>query len=66
MEKFIAYVLTRLDDPTAWIGIIGLLLMLFGFHSALGMLFVILLVFPETQFNSFFKEWAQKLRDLNK
>lgn len=66
MDKFVKYILGRLDDLSAWIGVIGLILISIGFHGALTMLFVLLVIVPQTQFSSFFKEWTQKLRDLDK
>lgn len=66
MEKFTKYMLGRLDDLSAWIGVIGLIFISIGFHGALTMLFVLLVIVPQTQFTSFFKDWTQKLRDFDK
>jgi hypothetical protein len=66
MEKFVAYLLDQMNKTTAWIGVIGILLQVFHLQSAMFVLFVLLIVLPETSFSSTFKEWAQKLRDLDK
>ncbi len=66
MENVIKYLLGRLDDLSAWIGIIGLILSAIGFHGALTMLFVLLVIVPQTQFSTFFSDWTKKIRDLGK
>ena len=60
--KFVKYLFNRLDNTTAWIGIIGLTLMLLQFHTALIILFVLMFVLPEGNFSDLFKGWTRELR----
>lgn len=66
MDQVKDYLLGQADKMTAWIGFIGLVLLFLGFTSILALLFVALVVLPETQFSQVFKGWTQTLRDLDK
>ncbi len=66
MNKVIAYLLEQLNKTTAWVGIIGIALQMLGMQSVMFVLFILLIVLPETSFSNTFKEWTQKLRDMDK
>lgn len=59
---FLKYLFGRLSNTTAWIGVIGLVLLLLGFHTALVVLFVLLFLLPEGNFTELFKGWTQSLQ----
>lgn len=52
----------KLDSLTAWIGAIGLVLFLIHWQSALFILFIALIVLPESKFSDFFKKAAKEVR----
>lgn len=64
------FILSRLDNTTAWIGVIGLALLVFNMHGFLAFLFVALFFMPETSFTGIFKRLTAWLRqreeELNK
>ena len=64
MDKFTGYLLNQADKLTAWIGIIGLVLLFLGLNSLLFALFIALIILPEAHFSDAFKGWTKKLRDL--
>jgi len=65
MEQVKNYLLGQADKMTAWIGLIGLALLFLRFTSILALLFVALVVLPETQFGQVFKVWTVELRGLD-
>lgn len=65
MEKIKKYLLAQADKMTAWIGFIGVLLLLAGMHSLLIVLFVALIALPESQFSEIFKAWTKKIKDID-
>lgn len=62
MEDPIKFILGRLDNTTAWIGLIGLALLIFHFHGLLAILFIALFFIPEGSFTGIFKAITAKLR----
>lgn len=66
MEKFKKYLLDQLDKTTAWIGLIGLILLFVGWGSALFFLFVALIFLPETHFSEKFKQWTNLVKNFDK
>jgi hypothetical protein len=62
------YLLGRAESLTAWIGFIGFILEIvlhLGNASTLMLvLFVVLIVMPETKFRDLFADWTKKVRDL--
>lgn len=45
--EVINFILKRLDNTTAWIGVIGLVLLVLNFHGMLAFLFIALFFVPE-------------------
>lgn len=70
MEKVLTkiknYIVSRLDQTTAWVGLIGLVLLMLGLHSFLFILFVLLVCLPESSFSDIFKKWTGDIRDIAK
>ena len=66
MEKFVNYLKAQMDKTTAWIGAIGLVLFFLGLHSLLFVLFILLIILPESNFSDWAKKGAQSVRDLDK
>ncbi len=64
MDKLVKYVISRLDDTTAWIGLIGLTLLLLNLHSALIGLFILLFFLPSGNFSDLFKTWTKGVRSV--
>lgn len=63
MRDVFTWLLARADNTNAWIGFIGIILMLCGFHFVLLLLFILLLVSPEAKVSNLFKGWTNALRD---
>lgn len=59
------YLLGHADQMTAWIGCIGLCLLFVGWTSALFILFVALVMFPDAKFSGIFAGWTKKLREID-
>ena len=62
----VKFVLSRLDNTTAWVGIIGFTLLLLHMTSALMLLFVALFFVPETNLTDIFKKATSGLRNIEK
>ena len=60
MNEFIC---KKLDSLTAWIGAIGLVLLIIHWTSALFILFVALIIMPESKFSDFFKKAAKEVKE---
>lgn len=56
------YLLTQANKSTAWIGFLGLLFLILHLYSFLFLLFMMLIVFPESRFSDTFKDWTQKIK----
>lgn len=65
MNNPLKYILSRLDNTTAWIGVIGLVLLVFNLHTLLVALFVALFFIPEGNFSDMFKKLTKEIRDLD-
>ncbi len=66
MEKFFNYCIAQLDKMTAWIGLIGIICLMLGMHTALAIIFVLLIVLPEAEFSELFKRWTKGIREIEK
>jgi len=66
MQRFIDYLIAQLDKATAWIGVLGLILYYLNLHTALILLFILLVILPESQFSEMFKKWTSEIRDIEK
>jgi hypothetical protein len=66
LDKLTDYLLGQADKMTAWIGFLGIVLYLTGFHSLLIFLFLGLIALPEAQFSTLFQGWTTKLRAIDK
>lgn len=66
MEQVKDYLLGQADKLTAWIGVVCLVLLFFGFHSLLAAFLVALVALPQEQFSDFFKKRTQQLREMDK
>lgn len=60
------YIIAVLSKTTAWIGVIGILIMLLGSQTALWFLFIISIVVPETILKDIFNSWNQGLREVER
>lgn len=60
------YIIAILSKTTAWIGVIGILVMLLGSKTALWFLFIISIVVPETILKDIFSSWNQGLREVER
>lgn len=58
----IKFILSRLDNTTAWIGVIGLVLLILNFHGVLALLFIALFFVPEGNLSSILKRITDSLR----
>lgn len=61
---FIKYILSRLTNTTAWIGVIGLVLLIFNMHTALAILFMLLFFLPEANFTDLFAGWTKEIKHI--
>lgn len=60
------YVIAILSKTTAWIGVIGILILLVGSQTALWFLFIISIVVPETILKDIFNSWNRGLREVER
>lgn len=60
--EVINFILKRLDNTTAWIGLIGLALLILNFHGLLAFLFIGLFFVPEGNLSGIFKRITDSLR----
>lgn len=60
--EVVNFILKRLDNTTAWIGLIGLLLLILNFHGVLAFLFTALFFVPEGNFSGIFKRMTDGLK----
>lgn len=60
------YVIAVLSKTTAWIGAIGILIMLTGSSTALWFLFIGAIVVPETILKDIFNSWNQGLKEVER
>lgn len=65
-NKVKKYMLTQLDKPTAWIGVIILTLQFLHLQSFIFIFAVAMIVLPMDSFTETFKKWTGKLNDLDK
>lgn len=63
MEKALNYLLAQADKVTAWIGFIGIALLLLNLTSFLALLFLALIILPQDSFSKTFAQWASNLRE---
>lgn len=56
------FIKERLDNPNAWIGVIGLVLFFLNLHTLLWLLFALLIILPAKQFSDWFSSGANKIR----
>lgn len=45
----------KVDQFSTWIGLVGLILLMLGFHTLLALVFIALILVPDTQFSSWVK-----------
>lgn len=64
--KILKYCINQLDKIQAWIGVIGIVLLLLGAHSILFFLFILLIVLPEQSLKEMFSKWTAGLREVEK
>jgi hypothetical protein len=57
------YLCEKLDSLTAWLGAIGIILMLFRWETGLFALFLLLIFLPEGKFSDFFKKMSDKIKE---
>lgn len=65
MRRITEYFLNRADNVTAWIGVIGLILLALHLGSFLFILFIVMIILPETSFSNLFGGWTKELRDID-
>lgn len=66
LDKITNYFLKQADKMTAWIGIIGLILLFLHLGGFLFILFIALIVLPQDEFSKVFAGWTKELRTLDK
>lgn len=59
------YFITQLDKPTAWVGIIILLLQFLHLQSFIFIFAVALIALPMESFTNTFKKWTGEIRDIS-
>lgn len=60
--EVINFILKRLDNTTAWIGVIGLVLLVLNFHGMLAFLFIALFFVPEGNLSGILKKVTDSLK----
>lgn len=63
MMKMNEYLCEKMDSLTAWIGALGIILMLFRWETGLFLLFLLLIFLPQAKFSDMFKSIADKIRE---
>lgn len=58
--------LSRADEMTTWIGIIGVTLLLLHMHGLLFWICVVLIFLPDAKFSDLFANWTKSLREMDK
>lgn len=64
--KYLNLLIKQLDKTTAWVGIIGLTLLILGLHSVLFFLFILLVVAPEASLKDMFMKWTASIKEVEK
>lgn len=57
------YLLSRLNNTTTWLGIIGLVLLILQFDTALAILFLLMVFCPEKNFSEVFAQWTSEIKN---
>lgn len=60
--EVVNFILKRLDNTSAWIGVIGLILLVLNFHGLLAFLFIALFFVPEGNLSTVFKRVTDSLK----